>query len=44
MEVESSLSDFNRKSNNVGRFKGGLWGKIYSPRAGSLVRSQVAQA
>ena len=25
MEVESSLSDFNRKSNNVGRFKGGLW-------------------
>ena len=27
MEVESSLSDFNRKSNNVGRFKGGLWEK-----------------
>ena len=27
MEVESSLSDFNRKSNNIGRFKGGLWEK-----------------
>ena len=27
MEVESTLFDFNRISNNVGRFKGGLWEK-----------------
>ena len=37
MEVESSLSDFNRKSNNVGRFKGDLWEKYIAheqaPRA-----------